>query len=555
MAQERGKVPVISIPSSRLPKLAPKKTVQEILEMLPFAGLDIEGVDNGVIRVEYNPNRPDFSSDYGIFRALRGLLGIETGAPKLEIKRSGLAITVDKRVRQVRPYIAALVAKGGAIDGAAIKQLVTMQEDLHDGIGRRRRKASIGLHNLDAIKFPLRYTVVDSGYSFMPLGETTPRTIQQILSESETGRQFSHLLSGTSVFPVIIDVEGVVLSFPPIINGSATRVDEKTENLFVEVTATNKETASDVLAIVAITLRDAGFKIGSVNIRDGGSSYATPDYRPSVISADCETINVILGLDLKPKQIATCLRKCRLDARTVRNRVICKIPRYRVDISGPVDLAEEVAIGYGVYLLEPSFPPSSTAGAFGMLSRHLGAVRETLIGLGMLESLNFSLSSAQVLYDSFGRRRDSALSVDGSKSAEHELLRDSLIPSILQALSRNVHEEYPQKFFEIGKVFRSGENVQESWAVAVGIAHAEAGYTEAKSAMEGSLRSAFGLTAATAAASSQFFIEGRSASVTVGGKTIGSMGEITPLALENFKMRVPVSAFEIDLSALLNLPQ
>ena len=52
-----------------------------LIDALPFIALDIESITDHEIRIEYNPNRPDFSSDYGIARALRGYLGIEIGFP------------------------------------------------------------------------------------------------------------------------------------------------------------------------------------------------------------------------------------------------------------------------------------------------------------------------------------------------------------------------------------------------------------------------------------------------------------------------------------------
>jgi phenylalanyl-tRNA synthetase beta chain len=73
-----------------------------------------------------------------------------------------------------------------------------------------------------------------------------------------------------------------------------------------------------------------------------------------------------------------------------------------------------------------------------------------MAGLGMIEAFNFSLSSRQVQYELAGRTPEGVvLGVDGSKSAEHDILRDSLVPSLLQSLAKNVHEEYPQKLFEI----------------------------------------------------------------------------------------------------------
>ena len=116
------KMPVVSITVERLRKFIPGVRMKKILDMLPFVGLDIEDVDNNVIRVEYNPNRPDFSSDYGIARALRGLLEIDTGIPKLKVSgKSGLEVRVEPTVKKIRPYIVALVARNGRLDDETIK--------------------------------------------------------------------------------------------------------------------------------------------------------------------------------------------------------------------------------------------------------------------------------------------------------------------------------------------------------------------------------------------------------------------------------------------------
>jgi phenylalanyl-tRNA synthetase beta chain len=211
-----------------------------------------------------------------------------------------------------------------------------------------------------------------------------------------------------------------------------------------------------------------------------------------------------------------------------------------------------VAIGYGIYNLDPKFPNSPTAGEKNSLSVIFDAIRETLIGLGMIESLNFLLTSKEVQYDTFGILAQHVVSVDGSKSREHQILRDSLIPVLLQSLSYNVHEQYPQKLFEIGKTFfKSTASIEERWSISVVIAHAEADYTEIKSTMQALLRSCFGKEATTKPSRSNMFIEGRCAEVIFEGKSVGIVGEIVPLALENFKLRMPVAAFEIDLLAII----
>jgi phenylalanyl-tRNA synthetase beta chain len=553
MAQERAKVPVVNIKFERLKKLIPGVKMDKVLDMLPFVALDIEGVDKDIVRVEYNPNRPDLSSDYGVARALRGLLEIETGMPKFKLAgKSGLAVTIEATVRKIRPYSIAFVAKNGRLDDETLKQLIIMQEDLHNGVGRNRKKASIGIHNLDVIKFPVTYKTVKGDHSFRPLDEPSELSVNQILKDLEIGKQYGQILSAFDRYPLIVDSTGLVLSLPPIINGQSTKVNDKCRNLFVEVTATDQKTAEDMLAILAITIYEAGFEIRTVSIDSGKRKIETPQMKPRVISADIGYVDSILGLTLDAKQIIACLKKSRLDAKAVANKIICTIPRYRIDISHPIDISEEVAIGYGIYNLEPKFPNSLTTGKRDSLSIYLNAIRETMIGLGMIESLSFLLTSKDVQYKAFGILSKDELSVEGSKSKEHEILPNSLVPLLLQSLSYNIHEQYPQGLFEIGKTFvKSYSTIEERWSISAVVAHAEASYTDIKSRMQALLRSCFGKEAITRASTNHMFMEGRCAEVIFDSKPIGVLGEIIPIALENFKLRVPVAAFEINLLAII----
>jgi len=554
MAQECAQVPVVSIKFERLRKLLPGIPMERVRNFLPFIGLDIEDSDQNIIRVEYSPNRPDLSSDYGVVRALRGLLEVETGLPKLKlVGKSGVTVkVVDSRIRKIRPYVMALVARNGTLESETLRQLISMQEDLHDGVGRKRRKASIGIHHFDLIRFPVEYKTASRDYTFRPLDESLEFPIETILKDLDIGRQYGHVLSRFERYPIMVDSVGTVLSLPPIINSHATKVTEKCHNLFVEVTATDQEVAENVLAIVAITLSDVGFEIRSVNIQSGRKRTETPQMKPKVISADTSYLSNILGLTLDSKQVITCLRKSRLDAKASGGKIQCTIPRYRTDITHPIDISEEVAIGYGIYNLEPIFPNSPTSGNRDYLSIYFNAIRETMIGLGMIETLNFLLTSKGVQYSVFGTTGRDVLSVESPKSTEHEILRDSLIPLLLQSFSNNIHEQYPQRLFEIGKTFRrSAAILEEKWSLGAAISHSDAGYTEIKSSLQALLRSCFGKKAITKPSTNSMFMEGRCAKVILEGRSIGVLGEITPLALENFKLRMPVAAFEIDLLAII----
>ncbi len=154
-------MPVVTLYYNRVKKILGKSiTKGKLIETLPFIGLDIEDETADHINVEYSPNRPDYSTDYGIITGLQGLLGIKTGMSVLKIKTGKYSIKADPSVSKVRPYVTAIEARNGKLDDETIRQIITMQEDLHNGLGRRRKKASIGIHDLTKIKFPLIYNTV-----------------------------------------------------------------------------------------------------------------------------------------------------------------------------------------------------------------------------------------------------------------------------------------------------------------------------------------------------------------------------------------------------------
>ena len=193
--------------------------------------------------------------------------------------RSGkYTIKADPSVQKVRPYVTAIVAGNGKLDDETIRQIIDMQEDLHNGIGRRRKKTSIGIHDLDKISFPLTYTTVSKNHKFVPLVSSSEMTISEILEKTDVGIQYGSILGGSAKVPIILDSTGKTISFPPIINASLTTISKKTRNLLVEVTAMEKNSAEDTLAVIANTLQDAGFTLYSVKI--SGANNSTPLLSP-----------------------------------------------------------------------------------------------------------------------------------------------------------------------------------------------------------------------------------------------------------------------------------
>ena len=540
-------MPVIELSYSRLQKLVGKVSKKQISDSLPFLGLDIESEDKDLVRVEYSPNRPDYSTDFGIALGLQGLLGIKTGPIKLNVKKSNkYLISVKSNVSRIRPFVTGFIAKNGKIDDKTIKQLMTMQEDLHFGIGRKRKKSSIGIHDLDKISFPLVYTTTNRNHKFIPLNSEKELDISEILDTTDVGKDYGSLLGQSSQVPIILDEKQNTVSFPPIINAAVTTVTTKTKNLFVEVTGLNKDDAEDMLSVVATVLQSAGFTLESVKITGAKNSSPKLEYRKMTVNSSL--INQILGLNLSSSKIISSLKKSRLDASSKGTNIICTIPAYRFDIFGPMDLVEEVALGYGIQNLEPTISPSQTIGKTNPVSLKLKSLDQTMIGLGYLEALNSSLTSKRVLYDMTNRDSTKLLSVLDSKSREHTILRDSILPGLLENLSRNIHESYPQKMFETGTVFATENPISEKISFSGISAHKDANFTEIKSIIQTALNIGFGIKVETKTLADSTFEEGHCASIILDNVPIGIIGKIDSKIIENYKIRIPVVGFEISLS-------
>ena len=545
-------MPVVQLYLNRLQKLVGKKyNKNKIISKIPFLGLDIEEQTNEYLRVEYSPNRPDFATDFGVALGLEGLFGIKKGIPKLSIKKGNYNLKVDSSVKKVRPYVTSIVAKRGILNDETLRQLITLQEDLHFGIGRRRKKTSIGIHDLDKILFPIKYTTVTKNHKFIPLDSSQESTISEILEKTDVGKQYGSILNNSSKVPIILDHKENTISFPPIINSDLTKVSSKTSNLLIEVTATDKNTAEDALAVVATTLQAAGFQLYSVKI--SGANNSTPLFKPKKMILNSELVNNILGLNLSTTMITSSLRKSRIEATARKNRIICIIPRFRFDIFGPMDLVEEVALGYGIENLKATLPPSISVGQKNDVTKAIDSLSLIMIGLGYTEAVNSSLVSDQVQNELTNRSNSEIIQVVESKSLEHTILRDAILPGLLENLSKNVHEQYPQKLFETGIIFSKGNPIQEDTHLAGISAHRDANFSEIKSILQSSLKIGFNIESETKTSSHPIFSEGKTANILVNDKIVGILGEIDSKVIGNFKIRegVNVVGFEIKLSGLI----
>lgn len=549
-------MPVLAVRKERFWRLLGRRLRdEELTSLLHDLGLDLEELTEEWFKVEYNPNRPDYSSPVGIARAARGLMGIDLGAPKYRLHPAKTHVKVDPKVHAIRPYIVSAIVRGLRLSLETLEELIAMQEDLHWVIGRDRRKVSIGLHNLDVLKPPFLYTAVKGDeYSFIPLGDWRRMTLEEILVKHEKGLKYAHLVRGKPRYPLLLDSRGEVLSFPPIINSILTELSEETRNLFIDVTGTELEALQKTLNILTTALQEMGGIIERVRIIYPDRRITTPDYRVRKWRVRLSYINEMLGLKLTAKQAAQALKRMRHDVKISKNILTVTPAPYRADIMHPIDLVEDVAMGLGYDALEPRQPATLTYGRLHPLTRLEEVVRETMLGLGYTEVMNFTLSNERDEYERMMVKPHPHVKLLNPVSGEYTILRTWILPSLLRSLSYNKGAPYPQKIFEVGYVIHPEPAVPEKAVrkLRLGCAtcHAESSYSEIKSVAEELLKNLMIGGWEIKPHDEAPFIEGRAAQITLNGESIGVFGEIHPQILENWELTTPTAALELHLHSL-----
>ncbi len=547
-------MPVLTLYKYRVEEMLGRTMdIDELEEWLPWLALDIEDKGPDYIKVEYNPNRPDYGTPHGIMRALKGIMGVERGAPKYKVEDSKIEVHVDQSVSGIRPYILCALVKGVRLREDLIEEIIEFQEDLHMGIGRNRRKMAIGLHDADKVTPPIKYTTVDGSFKFIPLECDSEMSITEILSKHPTGIKYSYVYRGVDRYPIILDSEGIVLSFPPIINGIYTQLSPDTRDIFIDVTGLELNTLMQTINLLTTTLAEYGGSIYSVTVYyPDGDTVVSPSLQYERIKVSIDYIKSLIGVELSLDEITESVEKARLDVSSISDKEIeVVVPPYRVDIMHPVDIVEDVMIGYGLWRLSPTLPNVVTVGApdgFNVFKDRLSLI---MVGLGFQEVMNSVLTNPEEQFVKMNLDPVDYIEVESPKSSLYRILRRWIIPRLMTNLYRSKSEDYPQKIFEIGEVvYPAGDKVIEETHLAAAVAGSKQDYTVIKAALDGFME-AIGIgDYHVVDGAHRSFIPGRVGYIVVGEEEIGIIGEIHPSVILNFQLAVPVAAFEININKL-----
>jgi phenylalanyl-tRNA synthetase beta chain len=521
----------------------------ELIKKLPMIGADLDKVEEDEISMEFFPDRPDLASVEGIARASRAFFNFETGLKKYNVKKSDIVINVDSSVKNVRPYVVTALVKNVNMTDELISSLMELQEKLHGGIGRNRKKVAIGVHNFEPVEPPFVYKAVDpDSVGFVPLNKTESMTLSEILEKHEKGIDYAHILKDFDKHPLILDKYNNVLSYPPIINGSLTEVTPFTTDLFIDVTGNDRKAINYTLNIVVTSLAERGGQIYSTTVNYNDEKFLAPDFNPEKRTLSIDYVNKILGTKLNEKNVIDCLKKMGYNSKKLKEgKLNVEIPAWRADILHEIDIVEDVAIGYGYDNFKTDLPNSLTFGEELKNQNFYNAIKQIMIGLGFNEVTTFTISNEKDEFKKMDLELDKRVQIENPIGEEFSCLRISLIPSLLKILNENRHHPLPQQIFELGIVVDSEHKNQRNLSFTK--IDAKANFSECKSLVDAVMRD-LGISYKIKDITHPGFVIGRCASIIYKNNNIGFFGELHPKTISNFDLEYPIIAFEMILDLL-----
>ena len=251
-------------------------------------------------------------------------------------------------------------------------------------------------------------------------------------------------------------------------------------------------------------------------------------------------------------------------------------PTNRPDLTREVDLIEEIVRLWGEGDIEATLPAARNhAGGLTLEQRQIRKIGRTLRSLGLNETKSYLFASPDDL-SKLGMSEEGRgvpVKVISPLVADQSEMRRSIVPGLLRSIAYNLaHGVSNIAMYELGRVLFGhkdksqpdepryvcgvlvGRPADDTWNAK----YLAYDFFDAKGIVEGLLEALrIPKVRFRVAEPEQYgwLQPGRAAEILAGSETIGWVGNIHPLSLQNFDIEVPVIAFEISVASLLRLSQ
>ncbi|MCD6021906.1 MAG: phenylalanine--tRNA ligase subunit beta [Actinomycetia bacterium] len=530
------------------------------------------GLDDALLDIEVEPNRPDFLSIYGVARETSSILGLPLAEPDADLEddaeRADAVAPIELRAPDGCPYYLARILRGASRGTTPIRAqarltaagmrpvapivdatnyaMLELGQPLHafdldrlagPGIVVRRADAGEGLVTLDGIEREL----IDEDLLICDLEK--PVALAGVMGgrSSEVSGETTDVLLEAAHFTRT----GIIRT--------ARRLDLHSEASHRFERGTDPEGVERAARRgAALIARWTGARV----LRGAAQAGGPPDRR--WVSMRASRATALLGYRVASSDAVAVFDALRMRHREDADVVEVEVPGYRVDIEREVDLIEEVVRIQGYEGVGATIPRSPAPGGLPAAYAFARRVRDALVRAGLREAKPLPFASEE----------DLALMGDGDAiplanplRAEEAWLRTSLLPGLLRTVGRNQRwGSGTVSIFEVGVIFRAGDPAEERRHV--GFVHCGAageGWAADDRMLDvldarGTLESLLGDVGAESWSLGEPlagpFHPGRSARVLLGDEPVGVLGELHPRIATSLDIEGRVAVAEVRLDPL-----
>lgn len=554
-------------------------SVEALTERLMMSGLNLESFadhkETGdiLIDLEVTSNRPDCLGHIGIARETAVIFQKQLRIPPAAVKeasaRTSAVTSVTIECPDLCPRYTARVIRGVKV-GPSPAWMV-------------RRLQTIGIKPINNVVDITNYVLMECGQPLHAFDFDRLQGQKIIVRRAKSGEQLAainHESYQLQPEMCVIADAGRPVALGGVMGGLDTEISDKTKNVLIEVAeftprsiratarklglhspssfrfergidATNLDWASRRCCELILNLAGGELLAGAVTAGAGTPAARAP------ITLRFNQLQRILGIDIPNETVVRILRDLGLQSTSPPTDVSATLvpPSWRRDLEREIDLIEEAARihGYDQIPENRSVPLSVSSAALTDRIRQRAA--DLLIGSGFFEAVTLSFVNPKTFEINRPWGELKPLSVDHSTRVEENLLRQSLIPSLLNSRRYNErHGNFDARLFEFAKVYlharpdRTDPLAEPEMLSFV----TDQSFMEAKGLVESIATSLNGTAVVTVRSTTlPCFEAGRGAEVLLNGQPWGWLGEVAASVREQLDLRDAVTAVELRIQPLL----
>lgn len=560
-----------------------KITAKELADKLTMAGLEVTSFEKAegdwVFEFEVTSNRPDLLSVIGIAREVAAITG-----KKLKVHPRSWMLDAAK-----------IKAQGSRFKAQKIEIKIQDKRDcpLYSAteildvkicpspLWLKRRLELVGIRSVNNIVDITNYVMLETGQPLhaFDLNKLADNTI--FVRRGKEGEKIltidGEVRNLTKEALVIADKEKPI-ALAGIMGGKDSEITQNSKDILLEAAIFNPLTVrrgrqrlglssessyrfergvdwqglvSAVAQVINLILEIAGGRFVSRQVVKG-SRLSTQ--RKKTIMLKTESIGRILGQEYSISAIQRVLSALGFGVKKGNGvlKVVC--PSFRMDVSDSIDLIEEVARICGYENIPKTLPKIIPQEDVCLAFEREKCIKDILISQGLDEAITLSLMSKEKL-SLWGYQEPQLITIANPLTREQEVLRLSLIPSLVTCISYNLNQKQENiRIFEIAKIFSpSQKNNQEQLSLSICLLAEDLNVLHLKGILELLLERLniknFEFSQALDNLA-PYFQKEASLSVMVNKEVLGAVGIIRSDILERLDIQKDILAAELNLDAL-----